>query len=182
MGPDKNAQSEWESSWKALVVSAVGGLCFVGQIVLCFTSYNRLNLDRALYLGWTVLAVALLIGMTARRAVEEQGGTSEGESWLEAQAVVDSGMYGVVRHPIYLSFMLVILSLILISQHWLSVVLGLPWMVYLYLSMLGEEQINIERFGDAYRQYTREVPRVNLVLGAIRRWRRRRERADEKAA
>jgi protein-S-isoprenylcysteine O-methyltransferase Ste14 len=179
---EKGDQPQWESTWQAYVVSAAGGLCFVGQIVLCFTSYNRLNLDRVLYLGWTVLAVALLIGMSARRALEEQVDTSERENLLGTQAVVERGMYGVVRHPIYLSFLLVILSLILISQHWLSAILGLPWMAYLYLSMLGEEQINIESFGDAYRQYMRDVPRANLVLGAIRHWRRRRARADQKPA
>jgi protein-S-isoprenylcysteine O-methyltransferase Ste14 len=136
--------------------------------------------DRVLYLGWTILAVALLIGMSSRRTFEEHAGASEEESGLQTQKIVASGMYGVVRHPIYLSFTLVILALMLISQHWLSPILGLPWMVYLYLSMLGEEQANIQRFGDAYRRYMQEVPRVNFIVGAIRHLQRRRrgERAS----
>ena len=179
MGADTGERPEWESSWKDYVVSAAGGLCFLGQILLCFTAYNWLNLDRVLYLGWTVLAAALLMGMSARRASEEQTGSADEESW-PGTPHVESGIYGVVRHPIYLSFTLVILALILISQHWLSAILGLPWMAYLYLSMLGEEHVNVARFGDRYREYMKEVPRVNFVVGGIRHWRRLRARADKK--
>ncbi len=179
MSADKGNPFQWEPTWKDYVVSAAGGICFVGQVVLCFTSYNRLNSSQALYLGWTVLAVALLIGSSSRRALEQGDGTSKAETWFDVRVLADSGIHGVVRHPIYLSFMMVLLSLILISQHWLSAVLGLPWMVYLYLSMLWEEQAYIGKLGGAYLQYMRKVPRVNFVLGAIRHWQRRRQRAGD---
>ena len=117
--------------------------------------------------------------VSARRVSEEQGGSAEEESW-PGTPLAESGIYGVVRHPIYLSFTLVILALMLISQHWLSAILGLPWMAYLYFSMLGEEHVNIARFGDRYREYMKEVPRVNFVVGGIRHWRRLRARADKK--
>lgn len=168
-----NDRAQWEPTWKDYVVSGAGGLCFIGQVALCIIAYNRLGLNRVLYLGWTLFAVALVIGMSSRRALEEQAGTSKGERRSEIKVIVDQGTYGIVRHPIYLSFMLVILSLILISQHWLSAILGLPWTLYLYLSMLGEERANLERFGDAYRRYMQQVPRINLLAGAIRHWRRR---------
>ena len=182
MSTAKGDAPQWEPTWKDYAVSALGGICFVGQVVLCFTSYNRLNSSRVLYLGWTVLAVALLMGMSARRALEEQVSTSKKKRKRDANVVVASGAYGVVRHPTYLSFTLVILSLILISQHWLSAILGLPWMIYLYLSMLSEEHVNIEQFGDVYHQYMHQVPRVNLITGAMRYWRRRRERMEKNSA
>jgi protein-S-isoprenylcysteine O-methyltransferase Ste14 len=170
-------QAEWEPTWRDYVVSAVGGICFLGQVLLCFIAYNYLGWNRVLYLGWTILAIAVVIGMSSRRTFEEHAGASAEEGGRDSQKIVASGMYGVVRHPIYLSFTLVILALMLISQHWLSPILGLPWMVYLYLSMLGEEQANIQRFGDAYRRYMQEVPRVNFIVGAIRHLRRRRKGA-----
>jgi len=173
---------QWEPTWKDYAVSALGGICFVGQVVLCFTAYNRLNSDRVLYLGWTVLAVALLMGMSARRTLEEHVGTSEEKHKRNANLVVASGTYGIVRHPTYLSFTLVIVSLVLISQHWLSAILGLPWMIYLYLSMLSEEHTNLEQFGDAYRQYMQQVPRLNLITGTIRYWWRRKKRLENNAA
>jgi protein-S-isoprenylcysteine O-methyltransferase Ste14 len=163
---------EWKPTWKDVILSIAGGVSFIGQIVLCFLFYNWLDLDALLYTGWAILAVALLLGMMSRRAFEKEGGAPEGQSWLATAAVVDSGVYAVVRHPIYLSFILVILALILISQHWLSPILGIPWIVFFYSSMRREEQANIERFGNDYKRYMQRVPRVNFVTGIIRLARR----------
>jgi protein-S-isoprenylcysteine O-methyltransferase Ste14 len=154
----------------------LGGISFLGQIILCVTAYNFLGLDRLLYLGWTLLAIALLIGMSARRTFQEAAGESQEDTSFESDVIVDSGWYGIVRHPIYLSFIGVIVSLMLISQHWLSIILGLPWIVYLYLSMISVERIRFDRFGEPYQDYMAKVPRVNLVLGGIRYWQRRRTR------
>jgi protein-S-isoprenylcysteine O-methyltransferase Ste14 len=74
----------------------------------------------------------------------------------------------------YLSFMLLILALMLISQHWLSVIFGIPVMVFLYMGMGVEEQSNIEKFGDDYIRYMDKVPRVNFLAGVIRLLRRKR--------
>lgn len=40
--------------------------------------------------------------------------------------------------------------------------------------MMEEEKRNLEKFGDAYRDYMKRVPRVNLVVGIIRRLSHRR--------
>jgi len=97
-----------------------------------------------------------------------QGGSREGESWLHTREVVSTGVYAVVRHPMYLSFLLMSLSLVLLSQHWLSALLGVVVMGLLYNDMCREERSNLERFGDDYQRYMERVPRMNLVAGAIR--------------
>jgi protein-S-isoprenylcysteine O-methyltransferase Ste14 len=74
----------------------------------------------------------------------------------------------VVRHPMYLSFLLMSLSLVLLSQHWLNAVLGGIVMGLLYSDMCREEKNNLERFGDDYQRYMEQVPRMNLVAGTIR--------------
>ena len=104
---------------------------------------------------------------------EEKGGAQEGESWLATAVVVDSGVYAVVRHPMYLSFTLLVLALMLISQHWLSIILGIPVMVFLYLGMRVEEQSSIKKFGDDYISYMDRVPRMNFLAGVIRLLQRR---------
>jgi len=38
----------------------------------------------------------------------------------------------------------------------------------LYFAMLEEEKGNIEKFGDAYKEYMRRVPRINLIAGIMR--------------
>jgi protein-S-isoprenylcysteine O-methyltransferase Ste14 len=54
-----------------------------------------------------------------------------------------------------------------ITQHWASVVLGIPAMALVYLDLLKADQRLIEKFGDAYRRYMERVPRVNFVAGII---------------
>ena len=121
-----------------------------------------------LYLGWALLAVGWVLMAMTRDAFQKEGGAPEGESWLATTIVVDSGIYWLVRHPQYLSFMLLSLALILISQHWLSAILAIPIMVFLYVSMGGEERINVEKFGDDYVRYMQKVPRMNALAGVIR--------------
>jgi protein-S-isoprenylcysteine O-methyltransferase Ste14 len=45
--------------------------------------------------------------------------------------------------------------------------------VYIYVASYLEEKENIEKWGDEYRQYLREVPRFNILLGVWRHIRRK---------
>lgn len=154
---------------------SIEGLSFVAQVVLSILFYNFLDLNWLLYLGWAVFAAAMVLGWRARVAFETKGAAREGESWLHTRTVVDTGIYAVVRHPMYLSFLLISLSLVFLSQHWLNTVLGAVVMGVLYSDMCREEKSSIERFGDDYRQYMEQVPRVNFVAGIIRLMRRRKK-------
>jgi protein-S-isoprenylcysteine O-methyltransferase Ste14 len=174
MKEEKTDKPQWKPTWKDFIFSSIGGILFIGQIVLCFLFYNWAGLNVLWYLGWIILAVAFVLGWRARVAFEDKGGAQEGESWLATSVVVDRGVYAVVRHPMYLSFMLLILALMLISQHWLSVIFGLPIMVFLYLGMRVEEQSNIKKFSDDYIRYMDRVPRMNLLVGLVRLLRRKR--------
>jgi protein-S-isoprenylcysteine O-methyltransferase Ste14 len=147
---------------------SVEGISFLAQVVLCILFYNSLNLNWLLYLGWAILAAAMVLGWRARVAFQTGGGSGEGESWLHTRTVVATGVYAVVRHPMYLSFLLMSLSLVLLSQHWLSAVLGAVVMGPLYNDMCREEKSNLEKFGKDYQRYMERVPRMNFVAGAIR--------------
>lgn len=164
---------QWRPTPAELVLMSIQALCFIGQVVLCIRFFNSLRLDWLVYLGWTILAFALVLGWRARVAFETEGQSREGDSWLHTQTVVSSGVYAVVRHPMYLSFLLVPLTLVCLSQHWLNAVLGAVVMGLLYNDMRREEKSNIERFGDDYRNYMAQVPRMNLLAGIVRLVRRR---------
>lgn len=149
-------------------------ISFVAQVVLCILFYNFLELNWLLYLGWAILAGAMLLGWKARVAFQAKGEAREGESWLHTRTVVATGIYAVVRHPMYLSFLLTSLALICLSQHWLNVVLGAVLMGLLYNDMCREEKNSVQKLGGDYRNYMERVPRMNFVAGIIRLIRRRR--------
>jgi len=168
MKEGKTHRPQWKPTWKDVVLYLVLGLLFIGQIVLCILFYNWANLDWLLYLRWAILAIGFLMEMISGRAFQERGGAPDKKRWLQTTVVVDSGIYAIVRHPIYLGGILIVLALILISQHWLSVIFGIPIMVFSYASMRSEEQYNIEKFGDDYKRYMERVPQMNFFLGIIR--------------
>ena len=174
MNEEKTKKPQWKPTWKECILYSILGILFVGQIILCFLFYNWAGLDVLLYLGWAILVVGFGIGWMAHIAFYRRGESPEGESWLQTTVVVDSGIYAVVRHPMYLIGILYVLTLILISQHWLSVIFGFPIIVFYYLSMRDEEQSCIEKFGDDYKHYMQKVPRTNLLVGVIRLIQRRR--------
>jgi hypothetical protein len=61
---------------------------------------------------------------------------------------------------------------ILVSQHWLNAVLGIPLSVWAYVDLRNDEENLMQKFGDDYKRYMEKVPRMNIVVGIIRLLRR----------
>jgi protein-S-isoprenylcysteine O-methyltransferase Ste14 len=146
---------------------------------MVFVFYNYYKLDFLLYAGWILLVFSVVIIFLAGGEFRKKGGAPKGKSIVHTTVVVDSGIYAVVRHPQYLGFILFILALVLMSQHWLSVFSGVVGSALFYKDVLREEQMSIEKFGDDYKRYMRKVPRMNLLLGIIRLRRMREDKVDD---
>ena len=100
------------------------------------------------------------------------------EEDIGREALVESGMYAFVRHPGFLGHILIIFALIIISQHWISLIIGAILIVLLCLAMIEEEKRNIGKFGKAYVDYMKRVPRINLIAGIIKQIHSKRENKD----
>ncbi len=98
---------------------------------------------------------------------------------MNTTVLVDSGTYAIVRHPQVLGTILLMSASILISQHWLVGIVGVPLIVWGYLEAVNEEKGLMVKFGDDYKHYLQKVPRINLLLGVIRILRRKREEKVE---
>ena len=173
MSNERTKRPEWKPTRKYIIQSSLMGLLAVSQIILCFLSYNWAGLKMLLYVGWIVLGASFVLCWLSASELKKKG---EEESHMATTVLVDSGLYAIVRHPMYLSWMLGILALMLLTQHWLSPILGVPVMVSIYLDMRKEEQQNSEKFGDAYGRYMQIVPRMNVVAGVMRLLRCRRRK------
>ena len=125
------------------------------------------------YIGGGILVVGLILIILPRFAFRSKGKPEKGKDWTETTIVVDTGIYAVVRHPLYLGWLLMYVALILLSQHWLTAIIGIPGMACVYLISRQEDQRLIKKFGDDYKDYMQKVPRMNLLAGIIRRVRRR---------
>lgn len=76
----------------------------------------------------------------------------------EKSGVIRQGVFGIVRHPIYLSEMLLYLSLLVFRTSLAALMIWIIAVWFLHYLSRFEEKLLLERFGDEYRQYLKEVP------------------------
>jgi len=128
-------------------------------------------------LGWVVWAIGMVLVMAPIVMFPRRGNVPKGKSFVHTTRVVDTGIYGVVRHPQYLGGILAIfVATLLLYPHWLFAILGIPGAVILYWGTKEEEKRLIGRFGTDYQAYMQRVPRMNLIPGVIRLCRRQKSR------
>ena len=72
--------------------------------------------------------------------------------------IISTGVFSIVRHPIYLAVILLYLGFILLSLSLLSVLLWIFIIIFYYVISRYEERLLIKKFGSAYREYMRKVP------------------------
>jgi protein-S-isoprenylcysteine O-methyltransferase Ste14 len=145
----------------------------VSQVILGLFLYNRPHLSVIRNAGWIILWIAGIFGVIPTFTFRKKGVVAKGRDYTHTTVLVDSGIYGVVRHPQYLSFMLINLGLLLIAQQWLTTAVGVVAMVLNYQIMVEADQAGIEKFGKDYLRYMEKVPRMNFLAGVIRLARRR---------
>jgi protein-S-isoprenylcysteine O-methyltransferase Ste14 len=111
------------------------------------------------YLGWIFLGLGVALVVLSIAALVSKRGTG----------LIDQGIYALVRHPMYLGAMLCFLSFFFFLPHWFIFVLSFANIAIVYRFILQGDQINVAKFGNAYRRYMETVPGINLLAGIFRR-------------
>ena len=107
---------------------------------------------------WVVrvpIGVALLIlaGILARSSTRIIFGERR-----ETPHVVRKGPFRWTRHPMYLSEVLLYLGLFLLTLSLAALAIGIGATLFLRMICRHEERMLLDRFGEEYRDYMREVP------------------------
>ena len=153
-----------------IVITIIAFASFVGLIISCFLYFNWMNQFWLMILGWILFFLSPIPGIMARFAFKEKGDIAKGESCLNTKKIVNNGVFGIIRNPMYFTAMMFTVGLVFISLHWLSIVFAIPIIAYFYYYMRIEEELNIKKFGNEYLDYMKKVPRLNVILGLIRAW------------
>ena len=154
-------------SWKDYIPSIIYGLAIITQIIFVFFYYNFFYLDILLWFGWGFMILLIVIGGLPKRAFKKYGETEKGKSYLYTTKLVDKGIFTIIRHPYWLCWILLSISLTLLSQHIIMITLTLISVPIIYLETFSLDKGLIEKFGEEYRRYKKKVPRMNLILGII---------------
>ena len=99
----------------------------------------------------------------------KKGRVKSGKSYIHTTQLVDTGIYSIVRHPQYVTFILWSIAGMLLFQHWIVILLGIPIFPLTYVDLVRADEEATKKFGDDYEIYMKKVPRANFLLGIIRK-------------
>ncbi len=160
-------------TWKDYILSSIYTVLIIFQLILFFFFYyNHLGLDVLAYIGWFIWILSIIFGFVPMYTFRKKGGVAKGKTYIHTTKLVDTGIYSIVRHPQYLAGILLNIALILLTQHWLSLIAGVIAVPIMYYDTLKADSGLIEKFGEDYKKYMERVPRLNFMLGIVKRARR----------
>ena len=152
----------------------LAGVLLLLTWLLYLLEFHDSAIEPFVHVGWMVLGVGLTLILLAIVTLRARGRPTEGKDFASTTTLVRDGIYGVVRHPLYLGWLLMYVAAILFSQHWIVATLAVLGTACIIQITRQEDRYLVERFGDAYEQYMDSVPAMNLAIGIVRlrQWRR----------
>jgi protein-S-isoprenylcysteine O-methyltransferase Ste14 len=172
-----NKMSERTFSWKNHVPATFSSILFISQIVVGIYLLSEISQIEVLaYVGVGLYVFSgMVFGALPVFEFRKKGGVQKGQSYIHTTKLVDTGIYSVVRHPQYVTFIMWAIAGMLLFQHWIIILLGIPIFPLTYIDLIKADKDAIEKFGNDYKAYMKKVPRANFLLGIIRRFRKSEE-------
>ena len=166
--------SESRFSWKDHVPATFSSILFISQIVVGVYLLSEVAQNEILaYIGVGLYFFSgMIFGALPVFEFRKKGEVRKGRSYIHTTKLVDTGIYSVVRHPQYVTFIMWAIAGIFLFQHWVVILLGLPIIPLTYIDLIKADKDAIEKFGEEYKAYMKKVPRANFLLGIIRRFRK----------
>ena len=155
-------------SLKDFIPSIIYLSMLITQFILVFIYYNYYNLDFLAWIGWGTLIFFFVFGGLPRRDFKKYGRVEKGKNFIYTTVIVDKGIYSIIRHPQWLCWIILSLTVSFMSQYFITVILALPVCSLIYGETFLLDKRLIKKFGDDYSVYKKKVPRMNLIFGIIR--------------
>jgi len=158
----ENTSADGEDKFGAILLRAFNSLAAVATLAYLIApqwmGWSALPLPA--WLRWIGIAAGLLtiaLFLWVHRALGENWSASVEPK--EQHALVTSGPYRWVRHPMYTTMLVWTLAFFLLSANWF---VGITWLALSILAASragAEEAALIEKFGAEYRAYMQRTPR-----------------------
>jgi protein-S-isoprenylcysteine O-methyltransferase Ste14 len=146
----------------SLLAIAVIGLFVIPALYVLTgfpASFDRPFLPAIAWLGTATMTAALWL--FRRSHVDLGRNWSISLEVREQHALVKTGIYRFIRHPMYSSFFLLGLAQLLLLPNWFAGVAGLAGAGILFaFRVRREEQMMLQSFGDDYQAYMTQTKRI----------------------
>ena len=145
---------EQQSEQKAVI--ALSGLMFLAAFVMAGLNFRFKWIILPNWVSWAAAVVFLLAYALYAEVLRENVWLSRTVEVQENQDVIDTGLYSVVRHPMYMSTLLLFLSMPLVLGSILSFVITLAYILIIAKRIRNEEQV-LENGLAGYTEYKKRV-------------------------
>lgn len=156
----KRLNAKEKQSEQQLVIK-LSGLMFSAGFIAAGLDFRFRWTTPPLWLSWAASAVFLLAYLLYAEVLRENTYLSRTVEVQKNQKVIDTGLYGIVRHPMYSVTLLLFLSMPLVLGSVVSFVIFLAYPVIIVKRIRNEEKV-LEAELAGYAEYKKKV-RYRLI-------------------
>ncbi|MCK4352428.1 isoprenylcysteine carboxylmethyltransferase family protein [candidate division WOR-3 bacterium] len=130
-------------------------LTFVAPpVVLPFTKGPKLAIPTsvALTVGTIILGINFIIKILAQRQIGAI------PALKKKSKLVTTGIYGIVRHPLYMSNGLLAVGMAILFKSLYAILFSIPYTLLYLLIIHFEEKDLLKKYGEEYKEYKKRVP------------------------
>lgn len=145
-----------ESELEQKKVIALSGLIFLAAFVTAGLGYRFGWPMLPAWAVWIAAALFLAAYLLYAEVLRENTFLARTVSVQEGQTVVDTGLYGIVRHPMYAATLILFLSMPLVLGSWIAFLILLLYIPIIVKRIRNEEQVLTEGLS-GYADYCKKV-------------------------
>ena len=150
-------EKEGEQKW----VVALSGIMFMAAFVVAALNFRFSWHSLPDYVIWIGVVFFLLSYLIYAEVMRENAFLSRTIEIQENQKVIDTGLYGIVRHPMYSATLIMFLSIPLILGSLISFFIMLAYIPIIAIRINNEERV-LEKGLKGYKEYKQKV-RYKLI-------------------
>lgn len=145
---------EEEKEQKTVIV--LSGLMFLAAFIVAGLNFRFRWIVLPVWVSWAAAVLFLLAYVLYAEVLRENIWLSRTVEVQGNQKVVDTGLYGIVRHPMYMTTLLLFLSMPLVLGSVISFVIMLLYIPIIAKRIRNEEQV-LEGGLEGYAEYKKRI-------------------------
>jgi protein-S-isoprenylcysteine O-methyltransferase Ste14 len=166
-------QGSWLFRWRSYVPLMLLALLLPPSLLGLHWPFGSYQFHKIWELVCLLVSFSGLLVRCATVGFVPSGTSGRGTSKLKATVLNTTGMYSLVRHPVYVGNFFIGLGVTLVwFDWWAPVIYTLCFGLYYERIMIAEELYLEQQFGDAFRQWARVTPSFVPSLSQLRRWKK----------
>ena len=138
------------------VVIKLSGLMFISGFIIAGLDYRYNWLPLPEVVTYISIIIFLLSYIMWAEVLRENTYLSRTIKVVDNQKVIDSGLYSIVRHPMYLATLFLFLSMPLVLGSLISFFIFLLYPVLIIFRIIQEEKV-LEKELNGYKEYKKKV-------------------------